>query len=150
MHGSCLELLGMLGMVSLAVALQLAAVTYGVNLFSEPLKDLEDYMVRLLECLRNPGHRLGIVTVCSWFVADGALPLNVRVFVTVCGCCLMLLRGFEVERKTTVGYGEESLACNNRVKIVQGVGADFIVFGRDGFVATLRHFFQSLNGSSCV
>eukprot|EP01018_Ginkgo_biloba_P038903 Gb_11621 [translate_table: standard] len=40
-----------------------------------------DCMEMLLECLRNPGHRLGIVTV--------------RVFVTVCGCCLMLLRGFE-------------------------------------------------------
>eukprot|EP01018_Ginkgo_biloba_P035268 Gb_14559 [translate_table: standard] len=36
-----------------------------------------------------------------------------------------------VERKTTVGYGEETLACNNRVKIVQEAGADFIVFGRD-------------------
>eukprot|EP01018_Ginkgo_biloba_P024129 Gb_25315 [translate_table: standard] len=58
------------------VALQLAAVAYGVNLFSEPLKDLEDCMVRLQECLRNPGYRLDIVMVCNWFVVDGALPLK--------------------------------------------------------------------------
>eukprot|EP01018_Ginkgo_biloba_P014251 Gb_13202 [translate_table: standard] len=53
------------------VALQLAAVAYGVNLFSEPLKDLKGCMVKLLECLRNPGRRFGIVTglqqrVCEW------------------------------------------------------------------------------------
>eukprot|EP01018_Ginkgo_biloba_P018258 Gb_21244 [translate_table: standard] len=64
-----------------------------------------DYMEMLLDCLRNPGYRLGIVTGCSGFVADGApfvckLVLTVRVFVTVCG----------LERKTTVGYGEETLA----------------------------------------
>eukprot|EP01018_Ginkgo_biloba_P025130 Gb_21695 [translate_table: standard] len=46
----------------LAVALQLVAVAYGVNLFSEPLEDLEGYMVKLLECLINPRYRLGIVT----------------------------------------------------------------------------------------
>eukprot|EP01018_Ginkgo_biloba_P009968 Gb_34335 [translate_table: standard] len=42
------------------VALQLVAVAYGVNLFSEPLEDLEGCMVKLLECLRNPGYRLGM------------------------------------------------------------------------------------------
>eukprot|EP01018_Ginkgo_biloba_P008967 Gb_06071 [translate_table: standard] len=31
-----------------------------------------DWMEMLLECLRNPRYRLGIVTVCSRFVADGA------------------------------------------------------------------------------
>eukprot|EP01018_Ginkgo_biloba_P023440 Gb_17334 [translate_table: standard] len=62
----------------LAVALQLAAVAYGVNSFSKPLEDLEGCMVKLLECLRNPGYRLGIVIGCSWFVKDGA-PLLQRV-----------------------------------------------------------------------
>eukprot|EP01018_Ginkgo_biloba_P038153 Gb_41405 [translate_table: standard] len=42
-----------------------------------------DCMEMLLECLRNPRRRLGIITV---------------------------------ERKTTVGYGEETLACNNSVR----------------------------------
>eukprot|EP01018_Ginkgo_biloba_P007720 Gb_41231 [translate_table: standard] len=56
----------------LAIALQLVAIAYGVNSFSEPLEDLESCMVKLLECLRNPRYRLGIVPGCSWFVADGA------------------------------------------------------------------------------
>eukprot|EP01018_Ginkgo_biloba_P008709 Gb_07609 [translate_table: standard] len=56
----------------LAVALQLVAVAYGVNSFSKPPEDLEDCMVKLLECLRNPRYRLGIIRGCSWFVVDGA------------------------------------------------------------------------------
>eukprot|EP01018_Ginkgo_biloba_P027077 Gb_13048 [translate_table: standard] len=56
----------------LVVALQLAAVAYGVNLFFEPLEKLEACMVKLLECLINPGYRLGIITIYSRFVADGA------------------------------------------------------------------------------
>eukprot|EP01018_Ginkgo_biloba_P020855 Gb_32403 [translate_table: standard] len=67
-----------------------------------------DCMEMLLEFLRNPGYRLSIVMglqqlqTCFY---------SVRVFVTLCGSCLILLQGFEVERKTTVGYGEETLAC---------------------------------------
>eukprot|EP01018_Ginkgo_biloba_P008719 Gb_40377 [translate_table: standard] len=49
----------------LVVALQLAAVAYGVNSFSKPLEDLESCMVKLLECLRNPQYRIGIVTGVS-------------------------------------------------------------------------------------
>eukprot|EP01018_Ginkgo_biloba_P036680 Gb_00582 [translate_table: standard] len=87
------------------VALQLAVVVYGANLFSMLLEDLE-------------------------------------------GCKVCGRWSTSVERKTTVDYGEETLACNNRVKIVQEAGVDFIVFGRDGFVAALRQFFlKSLNGS---
>eukprot|EP01018_Ginkgo_biloba_P038444 Gb_32437 [translate_table: standard] len=74
---SCWECLERL---TLAVALQLVAVAYGVNSFSKPLEDLESCMVKLLECLRNPGHRLGIVTSCSRFVADGAPLLKTLLF----------------------------------------------------------------------
>eukprot|EP01018_Ginkgo_biloba_P032721 Gb_32650 [translate_table: standard] len=61
----------------LTVALQLAAVAYGVNSFSEPLEDLEGCMVKLLECLIKPGYRLGIITGCSRFVVDAWVTLKI-------------------------------------------------------------------------
>eukprot|EP01018_Ginkgo_biloba_P011140 Gb_03373 [translate_table: standard] len=69
---SCWECLEWLILV---IALQLATVAYGVNSFFEPLEDLEGYMVKLLECLRNPGYRLGIITGYSRFMHRSCLEL---------------------------------------------------------------------------
>eukprot|EP01018_Ginkgo_biloba_P039640 Gb_35451 [translate_table: standard] len=90
-----------------AVALQLAAVAYGKFVFLATGRP-GDCMEMLLECLRNPGHRVKnllwimvqCLQTCSYNEGFGQR--------CVCGCA--------VERKTTVGYGEETLACNNSVK----------------------------------
>eukprot|EP01018_Ginkgo_biloba_P015459 Gb_05596 [translate_table: standard] len=60
------------------VALQLAAVVYGANLFSEPLEDLN--VAWLLECLRTLVEGLAFVRVIG-FVTGGetALFLNVKI-----------------------------------------------------------------------
>eukprot|EP01018_Ginkgo_biloba_P001907 Gb_17685 [translate_table: standard] len=76
MHRSCLELLGMLGTVEPGCSIAIGSSCIWINPFSEPLEDLEGCMVKLLECLKNPGRRLGIVTGCGKFVADGAPPLG--------------------------------------------------------------------------
>eukprot|EP01018_Ginkgo_biloba_P026573 Gb_02543 [translate_table: standard] len=71
-----------------------------------------DYMEMLLECLRNPGRRLGIVTSlqllqtcfsqCEGVYDRVWMLFDASVRPCVCGCA--------VERKTIVGYGEETLA----------------------------------------
>eukprot|EP01018_Ginkgo_biloba_P022150 Gb_19879 [translate_table: standard] len=71
---SCWECLEWL---SLVIALQLVTVAYRDKLVYELLEDLEGCMVKLLECLKNLGHRLGIVTSCSRFMVDGAPPLKI-------------------------------------------------------------------------
>eukprot|EP01018_Ginkgo_biloba_P011619 Gb_40223 [translate_table: standard] len=73
------EDLGELDGLTVGAALHLATIAYGVNSFSKPLEDLEGCMVKLLECLINPGYRLGIVTICSRFVVDGAPLLKIYV-----------------------------------------------------------------------
>eukprot|EP01018_Ginkgo_biloba_P034899 Gb_10504 [translate_table: standard] len=64
-------------LLSLAIALQVVEAAYGVNPFYELMEDLDGCMVKLLECLRNPGHRLGIVMGCNRFMEDGAPPLKI-------------------------------------------------------------------------
>eukprot|EP01018_Ginkgo_biloba_P027647 Gb_16162 [translate_table: standard] len=53
-----------------------------------------DCMEMLLECLRNPGYRFGIVTVCSRFVAYGAPPL--KIYVTIERAKLTCYRALKV------------------------------------------------------